>query len=142
MYRTSDARARSAVAMILGLTAGGAIARPVQADAAFAPAVHYPVGNGPVGVTVADVDGDGAPDVISANSQGGDLSLLINNGDGTLAPEVRLGLVLAHRRASRAKALNQGVQVSAPAGIVEGFAVFAFVFALVLSGSIPAPVAA
>jgi hypothetical protein len=77
--------------MLLGLTAGWVFARPAQGDAVFAPAEPYPVGNVPIGVTVADVDGDGVRDVISANSQSGDLSVLVNNGDGTLATEVRLG---------------------------------------------------
>jgi hypothetical protein len=77
--------------MLLGLTAGWAFARPATEDVVFAPPEPYPVGNVPIGVTVADVDGDGALDVISANSQSGDLSLLVNSGDGTLAPEVRLG---------------------------------------------------
>jgi hypothetical protein len=91
MNRTSQARFSPAGAMILGLTAGWAFPSPASADAVFAPAELYPVGTVPIGVTVADVDGDGAPDVISANSLSGDLSLLVNNGDGTLAPEVRLG---------------------------------------------------
>jgi hypothetical protein len=91
MNRTSQPRFRSAAAMLLGLTAGGAFASPASGDAEFDPAVPYAVGNVPIGVTVADVDGDGALDVISANSQSGDLSLLVNNGDGTLAAEVRLG---------------------------------------------------
>jgi hypothetical protein len=88
MNRTSHARFRSAAAIVLGLTAGGVFARPAQGDVVFAPAELYPLGNTPIGVTVADVDGDGVLDVISAN---GDLSLLVNNGDGTLATEVRLG---------------------------------------------------
>jgi hypothetical protein len=76
--------------MLLGLTAGWTFARPAPADVMFDPAQPYPVGTVPIGVTVADVDGDGALDVISANSQPGDVSLLVNNGDGTLAAEVRL----------------------------------------------------
>ena len=91
MNRTSQPRFRSAAAMLLGLTAGWAFASPASGDAVFEPAVPYPVGTVPIGVTVADVDGDGALDVIIANSQSGDVSLLVNNGDGTLAAEVRLG---------------------------------------------------
>ncbi|MHC4108879.1 MAG: FG-GAP repeat domain-containing protein, partial [Planctomycetota bacterium] len=98
MNRTSQARFFTAAAMLLGLTAGGAFTRPAQGDAVFAPAQPYPVGDGPIDVTVADVDGDGALDVISSNSHSGDLSLLLNNGDGTLAPEVRLGPRGAPRR--------------------------------------------
>jgi hypothetical protein len=90
--RAHKARFCSKTIMILALTAGWALARPAQGDAEFAPAELYPVGSVPVGVTVADVDGNGTLDVISANSQSGDLSLLVNNGDGTLAPEVRLAV--------------------------------------------------
>ena len=83
MNRTSQPRFRSAAAMLLGLTAGWAFASPASGDAVFDPAVPYPVGTVPIGVTVADVDGDGALDVIIANSQ--------SSGSGT------------KRRVSRAK---------------------------------------
>jgi hypothetical protein len=90
MNCTSQSRVSSAAALLLGLTAGWSLAGPARADVEFTPAVHYSVGTIPIGVAVGDVDGDGAPDVICANSGTGDLSLLRNNGDGSLAMEVRL----------------------------------------------------
>ena len=42
----------------------------------------YPVGTSPRSVTVADVNGDGYPDLISANSGANSLTVLTNNGGG------------------------------------------------------------
>jgi hypothetical protein len=38
----------------------------------------------PIGVTVADLNGDGFGDVISTNNAGGDVTVLLSNGDGTV----------------------------------------------------------
>jgi len=46
-------------------------------------------GNGPVGVAVGDVNGDGHLDVVSADENGGTISVWLGNGDGTLRPSVR-----------------------------------------------------
>lgn len=45
-------------------------------------------GKGPVSVTAADVDGDGFPDLITANGSDGTVSVLLNDGDGTFAAPV------------------------------------------------------
>jgi hypothetical protein len=50
----------------------------------FLPPVSYPVGDLPTAVTVADLNGDGAPDLVSADLTG--VSVLLNNGDGTFSP--------------------------------------------------------
>src|SRR5271170_7498642 len=39
---------------------------------------------GPLALTIADVNGDGKNDVVSSNNYGGDLTVLLGNGDGTL----------------------------------------------------------
>ena len=39
---------------------------------------------GPVAVTIADVDGDGKNDIVSSNAKGGDATILLGNGDGTV----------------------------------------------------------
>ncbi len=59
-------------------------------DGTFAAAVNYGTGSG-VGtyfVTTADFNGDGHLDLAAANWFGGDVSILLNNGDGTFAAAV------------------------------------------------------
>ncbi len=51
---------------------------------AFAPVVTYATGNNPVGVAAADFDGDGVPDIATANRNAGTVSVLLNDGRGTL----------------------------------------------------------
>ena len=65
-----------------------AILSHVSAQTAYAPAANYTVGSFPCSPVVADVNGDGKPDIICANyggfGGGGDtLSILTNKGDGT-----------------------------------------------------------
>ncbi|MCH7644650.1 MAG: VCBS repeat-containing protein, partial [Myxococcales bacterium] len=57
-------------------------------DGSFQAAVSFAVGDGPRSVAVADFDGDGVPDVVTANAgspipAGGDVSVLLGNGDGS-----------------------------------------------------------
>ncbi|HEX7964474.1 MAG TPA: FG-GAP-like repeat-containing protein [Gammaproteobacteria bacterium] len=47
------------------------------------PAPTYPTGAGPFSVAVADVNGDGSPDIVTANFTDNDVSVLLNKGDGT-----------------------------------------------------------
>jgi hypothetical protein len=54
-----------------------------EAAVSFKPATTWPVGNGPNAVAVADLNGDGKPDLVSANCLSGSVSVLISNGDGT-----------------------------------------------------------
>lgn len=46
----------------------------------FLPAVSYPVGNGPMDVEVADLNGDGAPDIAAASYGAGTVTVLLNTG--------------------------------------------------------------
>jgi hypothetical protein len=48
----------------------------------------YAVGAGPVSVVVADFNGDGKPDIATANHDSSTVSILINNGDGTFRKHV------------------------------------------------------
>lgn len=57
----------------------------------FLPAVPYPAGIMPTSVAVADVNGDGRPDLVAADTYAalsggrGGVSVLLGNGDGTFA---------------------------------------------------------
>jgi hypothetical protein len=51
----------------------------------FPHSANYGVGAGPVSVAVADVNGDGRPDLISANSGDGTLTVLTNEGNSIFA---------------------------------------------------------
>jgi hypothetical protein len=66
-------------------------------DGSFQPAVTYPTtGAETHSVAVADVNGDGVPDLVAANfvsdtgSFPGNVSLLLGNGDGTFQPAVNI----------------------------------------------------
>jgi hypothetical protein len=52
--------------------------------------VDYDVGDSPVSVFSADLDGDSCNDIVVANSQSDNLSILSNNGDGTFQAAVSL----------------------------------------------------
>jgi RHS repeat-associated protein len=50
------------------------------------------VGAGPSSVAVADVDGNGTPDLVSVNTTAGSLSVVPGNGDGTFLPSTDVHL--------------------------------------------------
>jgi len=52
----------------------------------FQAPVSFEVGHRPVFVAVADLDDDGVPDLVTANSYSDDVSVLLGNGDGSLRP--------------------------------------------------------
>ena len=60
----------------------------------FAPPVTYPVGTDPVSATVADINGDGIPDLLVANTGSNDVSVLFggynSSGDWVGSPGPRL----------------------------------------------------
>jgi FG-GAP-like repeat/PASTA domain len=58
---------------------------PLAANPSFAAAKSYPTPKGGQQVAVADLNGDGKADVVSANC-GNTVSVLLNQGGGTLAP--------------------------------------------------------
>lgn len=52
-------------------------------DGTFAPKQDYATGPNPTAVVVADVNGDGKPDLIATSSNGNNFRALLGNGDGT-----------------------------------------------------------
>ncbi len=65
-----------AVAVLLGL-----------GDGTFAAYSSYPVGADPQSLAVADVNRDGVPDLVTANTGAGTVSVLLGRGDGTFEPQ-------------------------------------------------------
>ncbi|HEX8115133.1 MAG TPA: VCBS repeat-containing protein [Kofleriaceae bacterium] len=57
-------------------------------DGTFQAKVDYPTGSDPMSVAVADVSGDGIPDVVTANSSANTASVLLGHGNGTFQAKV------------------------------------------------------
>jgi archaellum component FlaF (FlaF/FlaG flagellin family) len=55
------------------------------------PGPKTPVGDRPVSIVAGDFDGDGVPDLATANADSNDLSFLQGKGDGTFHAEQRVG---------------------------------------------------
>ncbi len=64
-------------------------------DGTFAPYQAYAVDEGPYSLAIADLDGDGFRDIVSANETTGSLSILYNDGGGAFGPatSVPAGLI-------------------------------------------------
>jgi len=54
-------------------------------DGTFGEAVNFEVGDAPANVVTADFDGDGNPDIATANETSQDISVLLGDGDGGFA---------------------------------------------------------
>lgn len=69
-----------------------------KGDGTFESQVQYDVGDMPWGLAVADVNGDGIPDIVVADQGGvvpgtyGDISVLLGKGDGTFSPATTIPL--------------------------------------------------
>ncbi|HET9503538.1 MAG TPA: FG-GAP-like repeat-containing protein [Hymenobacter sp.] len=76
----------------LGLLLATAGAAHAQTPAAtFAPVAIYGTGSSPRGIAVADVNGDGKPDLLTTNSGSNDVSVLLGNGNGTFQAATTYG---------------------------------------------------
>jgi Bacterial Ig-like domain (group 3)/FG-GAP-like repeat len=64
-----------------------------KGDGSFQPnPLTLSVGQTPFSIAVGDFDGNGALDLVTANSSSGTLSLLLGNGDGTFRPRLDLAV--------------------------------------------------
>jgi hypothetical protein len=57
-------------------------------DGTFQAATFFAAGSQPVSVAVADLDGDTVPDLVTANFNGNDVSVLLNLSDPAVRPEI------------------------------------------------------
>jgi hypothetical protein len=62
---------------------GGVAVLLGNGDGTFQAPVNYAAGSYPFSVAVADLNGDGIPDLVVTNSVSQDVSVLLGNGDGT-----------------------------------------------------------
>jgi hypothetical protein len=58
----------------------------------FAAAIPFGVAGDPVGLRIADFNGDGRPDLATTIQASGDVSVLLGNGDGTFKPPQRFAV--------------------------------------------------
>jgi hypothetical protein len=54
-----------------------------RGNGTFKPRRDYPSGAGPVSIAVGDLNGDGKPDLATANTDAGSVTVLLNGGDGS-----------------------------------------------------------
>ncbi|MBI3834543.1 MAG: VCBS repeat-containing protein, partial [Planctomycetes bacterium] len=78
---TANTRARIPCAVLLL----AAICCHTKADFCPDAGTVYPTGNSPFSVQVCDLNGDGRPDLVTANADTDTVSVLLRNADGTYA---------------------------------------------------------
>ncbi len=61
----------------------GMVGQPVAEASALYPGLKIDVGDSPESVAVADLNNDGAPDLVTANTSSNDVSVLLGSGGGT-----------------------------------------------------------
>ena len=71
---------------LVALLAGAALPSSAQTPASFNPAVSFPTGALPITVGIADVNGDGKPDLVTVNTGANTVSVLLGNGAGSFGP--------------------------------------------------------
>jgi hypothetical protein len=93
----------------------------------FSAAVNFPTGMGPALVAVADVNGDGKPDLVAASWGSNSVSVLLGNGNGTFQAAKNFGVGIGPESVAVADVNGDGRpdrvvanEVSAPASATAG----------------------
>ncbi|CAF1324597.1 unnamed protein product [Rotaria magnacalcarata] len=71
----------------------------------------YLTGTGPAEVAVADVNGDGKPDIIVANTNSNNTGVLLNIGNGTFSAQTTYLTGTSPGSVARGKEGNPGIRV-------------------------------
>jgi hypothetical protein len=69
-------------------------------DGSFQPAKSFPVGQFPTEVLIADVNGDGKPDLVVTDPAGDAVSVLLGNGDGLRTAPSSMSCAVAGKQAN------------------------------------------
>ena len=101
-------------------------------DGNFGPPVDYTVGTQPVAAVIGDFNGDGKPDIATADAGSHDISILLGNGDGTFGTAITTALSVAPASLAVGD-LNGDGKLDLAAG--NGASPFAVDFATVLLGN-------
>jgi VCBS repeat protein/FG-GAP repeat protein len=82
-----------------------------RGDGTFAKRVNYPAGPIPMGLVIADVNGDGSPDLLTVDRHQSQLALLRGTGTGTFRPytHIRINGLTLSRRLTAADLNGDGV---------------------------------
>ena len=75
---------------VFGVVRTGISIRLGQGNGAFEDEQEFATGREPISLSLGDLNGDGALDVVTANWASRDYSVLLGNGDGTFQPEKRI----------------------------------------------------
>ena len=78
-------------------------------DGTFGPGQTISVGPGPTSVAVADLNGDGRPDLVTTNSDGNSVSVLLGNGDGTFSVQQTFAVGRSPRAVAVADLTGDGI---------------------------------
>jgi hypothetical protein len=59
-----------------------------RGDGSFGAKVDYATGHFPVSIAIGDLNGDGKPELVTANGDANSVSVLLNSGDGSFQPNL------------------------------------------------------
>ncbi len=92
ILRAWAAHARVVGAAFLMLTSSVLASSAFAQGVCFTPGAPAPTGVSPQAIVTADFDGDGLPDLATANSLSNSVSVIRNLGGGSFAPQVQYGV--------------------------------------------------